>query len=68
MGNYHPTIKRLLGDPDKQVKRIKRERGIGMGIGSFRGGVLNLRKDEIRNGQGFTPQRHKSGKGRNSKR
>lgn len=68
MGNYHPAIKRLLEDSDKLTKRTKRERGIGMGIGSFRGGVLNLRKEEIRNGQGFAPQQSKSGKSRPSKR
>jgi len=54
-GNYHPTIKRLLADPEEPKKRIKRARGIGMGVGKFRGGVLRLGKQEIQKGQNMPP-------------
>jgi len=63
-GNYHPTIKRLLADPEEPKKRIKRERGIGMGVGKFRGGVLTLGKQEIHKGQGTPQVDSKGGKGR----
>lgn len=67
-GNYHPMIKRLLVDPEQPKKRVKRDRGIGMGVGKFRGGVLNLGKQDLLKAQG--PQVRtdsKRGKGRRPK-
>lgn len=61
-GNYHPMIKKLLKDDDTPNKRIKRERGIGMGVGSFKGGILTLGKHEIRKGQGITAFDSKRGR------
>ncbi|PVG04471.1 hypothetical protein CPB86DRAFT_693663 [Serendipita vermifera] len=68
LGNYHPTIKRLLSDPDKVSKPKKRERGLGMGIGSFRGGILTLGKQDIQRGQGPSSFKSKSGGKRSSRR
>jgi hypothetical protein len=68
LGNYHPTIKRLLSDPDKSSKPKKRERGLGMGVGSFRGGILTLGKQEIQNVQGSSSFKSKSGSKRSSRR
>ncbi|KAF7301342.1 hypothetical protein MIND_00699400 [Mycena indigotica] len=45
MGNYHPTIKKLFEDTKSTTKR--RERGMGMGVGRFSGGMLKLGKDDI---------------------
>ncbi|CAG8692630.1 10372_t:CDS:2, partial [Acaulospora colombiana] len=68
LGNYHPTIKRLLSDPDKVSRPKKRERGLGMGIGSFRGGVLTLGKQDIQRGQGTPSFKSKGGGKRSSRR
>ncbi|OCH93591.1 hypothetical protein OBBRIDRAFT_811049 [Obba rivulosa] len=46
LGNYHPTLKSLY-DASAQPKQKKRERGMRMGVGSFKGGILKLSKDEI---------------------
>ncbi|KAJ3883237.1 hypothetical protein F5051DRAFT_392405 [Lentinula edodes] len=52
LGNYHPTLKRLL-DPDSETaKPKKRVRGLQMGIGSFKGGTLKLSREEINSVQG----------------
>ncbi|KAJ4466508.1 hypothetical protein J3R30DRAFT_3859295, partial [Lentinula aciculospora] len=52
LGNYHPTLKRLL-DPDSETaKHKKRLRGLQMGVGSFRGGILKLSREEIDSVQG----------------
>ncbi|GBE79326.1 predicted protein [Sparassis crispa] len=59
LGNYHPTLKRLYDDSsDSKPRSKKREKGLGMGIGSFRGGILRLRKQDISSIQGS------SGRGR----
>ncbi|KAJ3800421.1 hypothetical protein GGU11DRAFT_677329 [Lentinula aff. detonsa] len=52
LGNYHPSLKRLL-DPDSETaKPKKRVRGLQMGIGSFKGGTLRLSRQEINSVQG----------------
>ena len=47
MGNYHPTFKKLLDDPQEKGTERNRERGLGMGVGSYGGGTLRLSKREI---------------------
>ncbi|KAF5363667.1 hypothetical protein D9756_000703 [Leucocoprinus leucothites] len=46
LGNYHPTLKKLFEAPGNPVSRSK-ARGLKMGVGKFRGGVLQLSKQEI---------------------
>lgn len=46
LGNYHPTLKKLFEDSDVPSSR-KRERGLKMGVGTFRGGYLTLSREEI---------------------
>lgn len=46
MGNYHPALKKLFGPSGAPVPR-SRPRGLKMGVGKFRGGVLQLRKQDI---------------------
>ncbi|KAG8958305.1 hypothetical protein FRC03_009263 [Tulasnella sp. 419] len=48
LGNYHPVFKKLFaGSSAKKGLKRKRERGIGMGVGKFAGGQLNLSRQEI---------------------
>ncbi|KZT74447.1 hypothetical protein DAEQUDRAFT_660597 [Daedalea quercina L-15889] len=46
LGNYHPALKKLY-EASAQGQKGKREKGLKMGVGSFKGGVLKLSKDEI---------------------
>ncbi|KAG8818798.1 hypothetical protein FRC17_010703 [Serendipita sp. 399] len=53
VGNYHPTIKKLLADDSDRPKRnAKRERGLRMGVGTFKGGTLTLGKQDIQKARG----------------
>lgn len=45
LGNYHPKLKRLFESSD--VLPRKRQRGLGMGVGKFRGGCLMLGQEDI---------------------
>ena len=47
MGNYHPTIKKLFEDTSDRPSVQRRERGLGMGVGRFKGGMLRLSREEI---------------------
>ncbi|KZV65689.1 hypothetical protein PENSPDRAFT_586468 [Peniophora sp. CONT] len=47
MGNWHPTIKKLLADEDDPSRTRKREKGLGMGVGKFEGGMLKLSRREM---------------------
>lgn len=57
LGNYHPALKQLYDASGSQQRSKKREKGLRMGVGSFRGGVLRLSKDEIRSVEGTRPSR-----------
>lgn len=46
LGNYHPTLKKLF-EPSEAVHGKKRERGLKMGVGKFRGGFLKLGKQDV---------------------
>ncbi|KAG6918934.1 hypothetical protein DXG01_010589 [Tephrocybe rancida] len=46
LGNYHPTLKKLFEDSDGPSAK-KRERGLRMGVGKFRGGLLQLGREDI---------------------
>jgi len=46
LGNYHPTLKKLFEASGASTSRSK-SRGLNMGVGKFRGGVLRLSKQEI---------------------
>lgn len=47
MGNYHPAFKSLFDDEDTKTGPKRRERGLKLGVGSFSGGVLKLRQNDI---------------------
>ncbi|GJE84692.1 hypothetical protein PsYK624_007680 [Phanerochaete sordida] len=47
MGNYHPALKQLFDIDEEKKPQKKRERGLGMGVGKFSGGILKLSKDDI---------------------
>lgn len=65
LGNYHPIIKGLLDDSLPSASNWKRQRGLGMGIGTFKGGYLDIAKetvkihDGVRNQIGSKPKRRK---------
>ncbi|KXN83704.1 hypothetical protein AN958_00845 [Leucoagaricus sp. SymC.cos] len=46
LGNYHPTLKKLFEASGTSTSRSK-SRGLGMGVGRFKGGVLQLSKQDI---------------------
>lgn len=52
MGNYHPAFKKFFQDPLAKSTKRNRERGLRIGVGSYGGGVLKLRKREIESVQG----------------
>ena len=62
LGNYHPTLKKLFEASSTPVSRSK-NRGLRMGVGNFRGGVLQLSKQEIASVTGGS-QRSNGKKGR----
>ncbi|TFK28815.1 hypothetical protein FA15DRAFT_583587, partial [Coprinopsis marcescibilis] len=47
LGNYHPALKGLFEDDSSSSTPKPRTRGLKMGVGKFKGGVLTLSKDEI---------------------
>ena len=51
VGNYHPTLKRLFESAEGEPRK-KRERGLRMGVGKFRGGFLTLSREDIARAQG----------------
>ena len=63
LGNYHPALKQLYDASGSEQRPKKREKGLRMGVGSFRGGVLRLSKDEIKSVEGTRPSQGK-GNGR----
>ncbi|KAF9820979.1 hypothetical protein IEO21_00956 [Rhodonia placenta] len=65
LGNYHPTLKKLY-DASSQASnhKPKRERGLKMGVGSFRGGVLKLSQAEISTVEGSTSRGRGKPRGR----
>ncbi|KAF5393684.1 hypothetical protein D9757_000104 [Collybiopsis confluens] len=52
LGNYHPKLKRLFEDDSEGAKAKKRTRGLKMGVGDFRSGMLRLSRQEIDSVQG----------------
>ncbi|KAG6855115.1 hypothetical protein C0991_006044 [Blastosporella zonata] len=51
LGNYHPTLKKLFDDSDGPSSK-KRERGLRMGVGKFRGGLLQLGREDLHRVEG----------------
>ncbi|KAI6110465.1 hypothetical protein EDD17DRAFT_311308 [Pisolithus thermaeus] len=47
LGNYHPILKQMYASCSAKSSKRKRERGLRMGVGRFKGGVLKLSKEEI---------------------
>ncbi|OBZ71798.1 hypothetical protein A0H81_08291 [Grifola frondosa] len=47
MGNYHPTLKGLFDASASKTRNKKREKGLKLGVGSFKGGILRLGRNEI---------------------
>ncbi|THV08642.1 hypothetical protein K435DRAFT_772087 [Dendrothele bispora CBS 962.96] len=62
LGTYHPSLKKLF-DSDSEPKVKKRQRGLQMGVGKFRSGVLQLSRHEIGSIHGHTGT-SKSSRGR----
>ncbi|KAF9058090.1 hypothetical protein BJ165DRAFT_1521404 [Panaeolus papilionaceus] len=64
LGNYHPTLKKMFEASSAGPSR-KRQKGLKLGVGTFQGGVLKLRKSDVSSvmpGQSST--RGKKGKSR----
>ncbi|KAI0751323.1 hypothetical protein C8Q80DRAFT_1156638 [Daedaleopsis nitida] len=64
LGNYHPTLKTLYDASSSKTDYRKRDRGLKMGVGSFKGGILRLGKSEISAVEG----RSGSGRGRGGRK
>lgn len=47
VGNYHPALKQLYEATPAKPDRKNRDKGLRMGVGSFSGGVLKLRRNDI---------------------
>ncbi|KAI6034217.1 hypothetical protein BKA83DRAFT_670667 [Pisolithus microcarpus] len=47
LGNYHPILKQMYGSCSAKSSKRKRERGLRMGVGRFKDGVLKLSREEI---------------------
>jgi len=67
MGNYHPVVKKLFQDPLEKSTTRGRKRGLGMGVGSYGGGVLRLSKREIESAQGGRTGSQSQGRRRHKK-
>lgn len=62
LGVYHPSLKRglgrtpgadlIMGTREKDRKARTRQKGMGVGVGRFKGGMLHLSKDEVGLGSG----------------
>ncbi|KAM5532427.1 hypothetical protein V8D89_013921 [Ganoderma adspersum] len=69
LGNYHPALKAQYEASASSSRGNKRERGLKMGVGSFKGGVLKLSKQDISAVQGSSRGRGRGGsRGRGSHR
>jgi len=67
MGNYHPTFKKSFQDPLEKSTKRNREKGLGMGVGSYGRGVLRLSKRDIESVQGDPTRRQLRGQPRHKK-
>lgn len=78
LGNYHSSVKKLvgnnqagmdliLGTRDEDKKKRTRERGLGMGVGKFNQGTLKLSAEEVERVNG-SRKRDRSGSGGKGKR
>jgi hypothetical protein len=67
MGNYHPAFKKLFQDPLERNARRNRERGLRMGIGSYKGGVLRLSKQEVESVRGGSTSSGMRSRGHNKR-
>jgi len=63
LGNYHPTLKQIFKD-ETEPRPSRRDRGLKMGIGRFKDGVLKLSRSEIRSVAGGPPSSRTKGKRR----
>ncbi|KAH9894238.1 hypothetical protein C8Q73DRAFT_790800 [Cubamyces lactineus] len=69
LGNYHPTLKALYDAEAAGLakpKNRKREKGLKMGVGSFKDGILRLNKRDVSAvvGRGGTSRGRSRGRGR----
>jgi hypothetical protein len=67
LGNYHPTLKQLF-EEETDPRASRRDRGLKMGVGRFKGGVLKLSRNEIQSVAGRPSSSHVKGKGRGASR
>ncbi|KAK7470740.1 hypothetical protein VKT23_002161 [Stygiomarasmius scandens] len=63
LGTYHPSLKKLF-DSDSESKTKKRQRGLQMGVGKFRGGVLQLSRHDVDTIQGRSGKTKSGGRKR----
>ncbi|EAU84714.2 hypothetical protein CC1G_00233 [Coprinopsis cinerea okayama7 len=62
IGTYHPSLKKLFEDESSQSSsRQNRNRGMKMGVGRFKGGILTLSKSEIEKVQGPSRTQRRQG-------
>lgn len=67
LGNYHPTLK-LIFEDEAESRPSRRDRGLKMGVGRFKGGVLKLSRREIQSAAGQPSSSRVKGKGRGAPR
>jgi len=67
LGNYHPKLKQLF-EEEADTRSSRRDRGLKMGVGRFKGGVLKLSRSDIQNAAGRPPGSRIKGKGRGASR
>jgi len=67
MGNYHPVVKKLFQDPLEKSTKRSHKRGLGLGVGSYGGGVLRLSKREIQSVHGGRTGSQSQGRRRHKK-
>ncbi|CCM05647.1 uncharacterized protein FIBRA_07877 [Fibroporia radiculosa] len=68
LGNYHPTLKKLYDASSQTHSKRKRTKGLGMGVGTFKGGVLKLSKADISLMQDSGSRKHQGFNKRGGKR
>lgn len=63
LGNYHPKLKRIFED-ETDSRPSRRDRGLKMGVGKFKDGILKLGRSEIQSVAGRPSSSRFKGKGR----
>lgn len=67
LGNYHPTLKRIFED-EADPRPSRRDRGLKMGVGRYKDGVLKLSRSEIQSVAGRPSSSHVKERGKGPSR